>query len=69
MSTYEQAIRKQHMEEQEIQRKREQMTVCPQCGGRMGGGLIGNVCIGKLLPYAIPGQGRFGKSCGYNGDK
>lgn len=65
MSTYQEIMEKQEQEEAEVQKQREAMGTCPQCGGRLGGVLFGNACIGKLLPYPVPGRGRFGKSCGY----
>ena len=52
-------------EAEEEQARREAMSICPQCGGRLGGPLFGYACLGKLLPHYVPGRGHFGKSCGY----
>ena len=65
MPTYEEAMQEQKEAEAKEQVRREAMSICPQCGGRLGGPLFGYVCLGKLLPHYVPGRGHFGKSCGY----
>ena len=65
MTRYEQLMQKLKEEAEEEQARREAMSICPQCGGRLGGPLFGYACLGKLLPHYVPGRGHFGKSCGY----
>ena len=50
MPTYEQLMQKLKEEAEEEQARREAMSICPQCGGRLGGPLFGYMCLGKLLP-------------------